>query len=407
MGTKSFEWKKRNVNIDEHVDRYALLLAIANIQCSVFSLEKYDQKQEDAKNIFSENVLIEAEKSQSNTENRFYNSDLFNKAVNFQGEKKDAEKIAENLYKKIKGKVIFDNEKYSLIQNLGALISLFLGILFFCITLVCIVYSRAALDYFFVSLFFFSISGAFFYKYRIVNGLSKNSVKTFYDRILVEDVFYFLEEEERYFKEVKAKREQNEKEEIQRVRDQKDKKEKEEFKREIEELKKARDQNENEKNKTGIKYDFFDFQDAYFYLPFPFLIALSRVEFKKRKALDDNYIYNKYFSLHFLLALIDSYKREQYPGKKYKKAGKYNWILLKEILGVDEEIWKKNFSNILSQAKKREGKKTKSALEQEKYIQLIDAEVKKIDEEHRERTEKRFLPKDMQALFFAKRIPKE
>jgi len=86
MGTKSFEWKKRNVNIDEHVDRYALLLAIANIQCSVFSLEKYDQKQEDAKNIFSENVLIEAEKSQNNTGNRFYNSDLFNKAVNFQGE---------------------------------------------------------------------------------------------------------------------------------------------------------------------------------------------------------------------------------------------------------------------------------------------------------------------------------
>ncbi|HQC27560.1 MAG TPA: ParB N-terminal domain-containing protein [Treponemataceae bacterium] len=82
-------------------------------------------------------------------------------------------------------------------------------------------------------------------------------------------------------------------------------------------------------------------------------------------------------------------------------------IKKKEILGMDKKIWKKNFANILSQAKKKEGKKTKSALEQEEYIQLIDAEVKKIDEEHRERTGKRFLPKDMQALFFAKRIPKE
>ena len=419
MGARSFKWKNLEAKIDERVDRYALLLAIANIQCSVYSLEKYNGEQKKAEKFFLKNILIEAEKSQNNTGNRFYNSDLFNKAVNFQGEKKDAEKIAENLYKKIKGKVIFDNEKYSLIQNLGALISLFLGILFFCITLVCIVYSRAALDYFFVSLFFFSISGAFFYKYRIVNGLSKNSVKTFYDRILVEDVFYFLEEEERYFKEVKAKREQNEKEEIQRVRDQKDKKEKEEFKREIEELKKARDQNENEKNKTGIKYDFFDFQDEYFYLPFPFLIALSRVESKKRKALDDNYIYNKYFSLHLLLASIDYYKCKYFNGEKKRKRRRrrkekeeeeeeeYSWSILKKVLGMDKKIWKKNFANILSQAKKREGKKTKSALEQEEYIQLIDAEVKKIDEEHRERTGKRFLPKDMQALFFAKRIPKE
>ena len=85
----------------------------------------------------------------------------------------------------------------------------------------------------------------------------------------------------------------------------------------------------------------------------------------------------------------------------------YSWSILKKVLGMDKKIWKKNFANILSQAKKREGKKTKSALEQEEYIQLIDAEVKKIDEEHRERTGKRFLPKDMQALFFAKRIPKE
>ncbi|HBG36649.1 MAG TPA: hypothetical protein DDW88_06240 [Treponema sp.] len=406
MGARSFKWKNLEAKIDERVDRYALLLAIANIQCSVYSLEKYNGEQKKAEKFFLKNILIEAEKSQSNTENRFYNSDLFNKAVNFQGEKKDAEKIAENLYKKIKGKVIFDNEKYSLIQNLGALISFFLGILFFGITLVCIVYSRAALDYFFVSLFFFSISGAFFYKYRIVNGLSKNSVKTFYDRILVEDVFYFLEEEEKYFKEVKAKREQNEKEEIQRVRDQKDKKEKEEFKREIEELKKARDQSENEKNKTGIKYDFFDFQDAYFYLPFPFLIALSRVESKKRKALDDNYIYNISFPLHLLLASIDYYKCKHFNGEEEEEE-EYSWRILKKVLGMDKKIWKKNFSNILSQAKKREGKKTKSALEQEEYIQLIDAEVKKIDEEHRERTEKRFLPKDMQALFFAKRIPKE
>lgn len=412
MGTKSFEWKKRNVNIDEHVDRYALLLAIANIQCSVFSLEKYDQKQEDAKNIFSENVLIEAEKSQNNTGNRFYNSDLFNKAVNFQGEKKDAEKIAENLYKKIKGKVIFDNEKYSLIQNLGALISFFLGILFFGITLVCIVYSRAALDYFFVSLFFFSISGAFFYKYRIVNGLSKNSVKTFYDRILVEDVFYFLEEEERYFKEVKAKREQNEKEEIQRVRDQKDKKEKEEFKREIEELKKARDQNENKKNKTGTKYNYFHFAKRYSYLPFTFLIALSKVEFKGEKALDDNYIYNISFSLPLLLVLIDSYKREQYPGKKYKKAGKYNWILLKEILGVDEEIWEKNFPDILSQAKawlSEDSKKTKEEFAEDlkKYKELIDAEVGVTRKEHADKIKDRSFHKYMNDLLFEKRKAKK
>ena len=337
MGARSFKWKNLEAKIDERVDRYALLLAIANIQCSVYSLEKYNGEQKKAEKFFLKNILIEAEKSQNNTGNRFYNSDLFNKAVNFQGEKKDAEKIAENLYKKIKGKVIFDNEKYSLIQNLGALISFFLGILFFGITLVCIVYSRAALDYFFVSLFFFSISGAFFYKYRIVNGLSKNSVKTFYDRILVEDVFYFLEEEERYFKEVKAKREQNEKEEIQRVRDQKDKKEKEEFKREIEELKKARDQNENEKNKTGIKYDFFDFQDAYFYLPFPFLIALSRVESKKRKALDDNYIYNISFPLHLLLASIDYYKCKHFNGEEEEEE-EYSWRILKKVLGMDKKI---------------------------------------------------------------------
>lgn len=402
MGARSFKWKNLEAKIDERVDRYALLLAIANIQCSVYSLEKYNGEQKKAEKFFLKNILIEAEKSQNNTGNRFYNSDLFNKAVNFQGEKKDAEKIAENLYKKIKGKVIFDNEKYSLIQNLGALISLFLGILFFCITLVCIVYSRAALDYFFVSLFFFSISGAFFYKYRIVNGLSKNSVKTFYDRILVEDVFYFLEEEEKYFKEVKAKREQNEKEEIQRVRDQKDK---EEFKREIEELKKARDKNENKKNKTGTKYNYFHFAKRYSYLPLTFLIALSKVEFKGEKALDDNYIYNKYFSLHFLLALIDSYKREQYPGKKYKKAGKYNWILLKEILGVDEEIWKKNFPDILSQAKvwlSEDSKKTKEEFAEDlkKYKELIDAEVGVTRKEHADKIKDRSFHKYMNDLLF-------
>src|SRR5690554_6093418 len=117
MGTKSFKWKNLEAKIDERVDRYALLLTIANIQCSVYSLEKYNGEQKKAEKFFLKNILIEAEKSQSNTENRFYNSDLFNKTVNFQGEKKDAEKIAENLYKKIKGKVIFDNEKYSLIQN--------------------------------------------------------------------------------------------------------------------------------------------------------------------------------------------------------------------------------------------------------------------------------------------------